>query len=324
MSNSEHPDYAAAFRANLEARDILRAQSVAQELSEQSVTDLLDDIATAVKDERDEDVATLLQAVTTAYERKRRAEAREAGTIEAARTAESTSLQRIEELSDVLRYRMELQIERARVLSGVGALVTGQDESDELTSLDRESIVSAVRETRERETELTERIATVEETVDEITVPSSLRIESRGDLSMTVDTADKRTVSLNILNVGDMEAQSVSISLTLPEWVSTDQGELDVGSIDAGDELSVEFGLTAAESRTDSVKVSAVVPDGQNDTEVFRISAEGFPLGSALERADTNDDWRIDEREIKSAIAGWINDEYSTDELFKIMSRWRD
>lgn len=324
MSNSEYPDLAAAFRARLKRGDIKSAQSAAQELSEQSVTDLLADIATALEEERDEDVSTLLQALTTAYRRKRRAEAREVGAIEAARAAESTSLQRIEELSDVLRYRMEVQAERAEALSSIGSFVREPDESDESATLDRDSVVSTVRKTREQETQLSTRTAAVEETVAEITVPPSLRIESEGDRAMTVDTAEEETVSFDVLNVGDSEAQSVTISLTLPEWISTDQEELDIESIGAGDEVSVEFGFTATESGTDSVKASATVPSGRGDTEVFRVSAEGFPLGSPLERADTDNDWQISEKELKEAIADWINGNYSTSELFQLLSQWSD
>jgi hypothetical protein len=301
MTDSD--DAVRAFTQALTEEDVSAAIEAHERLQAASIPDLLDRLRAATDEGRTDDIETLLDRLTRAYESKRTSENVDLGRVKAARRTPEVAIDRRRALTRVLRTAVQVKLYRSQALAGVTALV----EDAETDAPDPATVGHSVEELARRERTFTRRLSESQTRTQETTVPPTVELVAVDTPDEPVPTGTDATLTATVANVGDGPVTGATGEFVLPSGLSADATSVDVGRIDA-DQRTFSTTVTGTTASSHSVEVRVTAENGGRATRTAVLVVEGGDGPSpqtGLARFDTDGDGRIDTQEILSAIVAY-------------------
>jgi len=277
----------AVLRSAIEHRDAETAVAAATRLQSASLTERLDRLATALREERYADAEVQFQALADQYERQRATDRQQVATARRAQTIERVSLDQQQTLAEHTRTVTATQAKRAQVLAQAGELIVNRGDSDQQPS----AVADTVETARSQEQTREQRQTSAQSVTDGVTVPATLAIRTFTLAPERIASGETTTVTVGLGNAGDQPATQVTATVTTPSGAPADlsYGELQPG---VTAERSVDLTPEGTGTRTVALEATATEtsPVSANETLVLTPFGPGTLPGQDAPATDPDGD----------------------------------
>lgn len=309
------PDPAAAVRQTDKPEVVVAALA---ELQSSDTTTLLDQLTTAIDEERFEDAGTLLEQLQQQYENQRTTEATTIARVQAIRSAPDTDLADIKQATQYLRSATATQLTRAELLSRVAAFVETAGEA-----IDRSTASTLTTTARQQEDQFEQTTQTIESELKEQTAPPSVAVPTVMASSQTIGKNEQATVTATIMNAGRELAEEVTVTASTTAPVSLNRTSISIGRLDADSTTEQTFTITGTESGTGTVTITVESANAGRATGMATITVHTSHDKRTAAYYANDQTGVVDTDGLFAAIDDWQDGEIEQKTLSKVIDSWK-
>jgi uncharacterized repeat protein (TIGR01451 family) len=187
---------------------------------------------------------------------------------------------------------------------------------------DPQVVVETVSTTKQTEQTFEIETQTAQSTVEEVTLPAKITTIALSFDNSQMAQGETLTATVGLVNVGDETATDLTVTLSLPAGLSSASETKTIDQLAGGATTTMDFSVTAEESGSWLVEVTAEGPDVNRTSGSNTIVVTDDATAGPVERADINNDGKISTKELQEAIQDWATGEIDTKALQKIIRAW--
>lgn len=296
------------FKAALDDGDLRSAteQALAIESANPSPAETVQQFATAIEGEDDEQADTLLRKATERFDAVEASEERRRARSNLARSTKEDELTGSEQrrLTRHNRQVAGAALRRSDFLAAAGSFLHGNQGGTK----NRRDVVNTSKRAYVQEQTATRAAEDGTAITNALTLPARAKLLALQADSLELVASRTTAVRAVVGNVGDARASNVRLVVDTPNGLAVEQSTVEIGVIDGGKETTVEFEVTGESTGLQVLPVTLRTASGREDHDQlqFQVREEAATLAAAVDR---NGNHRIDTPEIQRALSHWANDE---------------
>jgi hypothetical protein len=261
---SETPN--TAIREAAREGNIEEVVGIIQEFQTQSVSQLLDSLEVAIKEEDYEEARIVLGQIQQTFQENRSSEVVAVAQAEVVRATGDIPIDQHQILAEYINGVASMDLRRAQLLAIAEVLLSNPAEQDD------GQVQTTIGDTRQAEDQLQQTADQVEPVISESELQPKIAIPSFVPPQSGTAVDQSFTSTLSVENVGDSEAKGVEVTVAAPDSVELSTETFGIGSISAHNTVTKEIEGVGSQEGAYTLNVRVASENAGNARESATIA----------------------------------------------------
>jgi hypothetical protein len=265
---------------------------VIEQIESASAVTLLEQLASAITNDRPNDALALLRQLRREYDAQSPTTEQTITQVQSVRTAADSDFATVEEFTNYLSQAAQIRTTRAVVVLQVATYIqtSGQEVS-------KREVLETIEQAKQQEKAFSDEAETVQGQLDALTIPAQVTLLDV-DVSQTqLGVGEDSTVVIEVANVGDDPAQEVTVAIDGGQALSVSETTRSLGEIAPNERQRAESSIASiveSETTQSQKQTTVEITGAKAGREAMEVSVRSANAGSARDSvtmtvADTED-----------------------------------
>lgn len=281
-----------------------------------TVSNLIDDLAEAIRNENAEQARTLISTLGDKYDEVSAEEEKQIRQAALLRENADLTEENEETLAALVSRSADTEMKRGAFLLRAAAAVRNIEQNVAPDDFDE-----AVSEVKTADEKLDAQITESEPVIEDATIPPSVEIVGLSVISATIGRNQTTKLRMTVANVGDESAERVKIELTPDEGISLSEVEDSLGQVREDEEYTRTYDVEANTIGEQRIRASVSSDNAGTDTSSETLTIEETTRSDLDEYTDQNNIVKLEG--LRKAIQDWRRGVISDALLGEVTDAWR-